>query len=174
MKRALSLDELRTLLSPQAGREYLSCPFLSSGIPRGAISEVSGSGKTQFAANLLLAHPELKVAWIEEHFSINPFGLQQNKIQPHKVVFVEAGREIEWAAVQALRSKIFQVLVLYGEFKDIKSLRRIQLASEKANAATLWLTPKPQHFWTSSLRLVVKKDPVSKKLHVTSSGFKSL
>jgi len=155
MKAALNLEQLKALLHTHTQKEYLICPSVLNGIPRGAISEISGNGKTQFVANLLVEHQDLKVAWIEDKFSINPFGLQQNKIKPDKIVFVEAGEHIEWAALQALRSQIFPVVVLYGEFRNIKALRRIQMATEKANAVTLWLTPEPQSFWTSSMQIQV-------------------
>ena len=166
MREALNLEQLKALLHKPTQRDYLPCPLVLNGIPRGAISEISGNGKTQFVANLLIENPELKVAWIEDQFSVNPFGLQQRKVKPHRIIYVEAGHQTEWAAIQALRAQVFHIVVLYAEFQNIRTLRRIQLASEKANAATLWLTPQPQVFWTSTVQLKVSKGNKKNELDI--------
>ncbi|MES3037741.1 MAG: hypothetical protein V4736_07535, partial [Bdellovibrionota bacterium] len=164
--KALNLDELKALIQKPHTREYLQCPSLIDGIPRGAISEISGNGKTQFVAQLLKEHPTLRTAWVEEHFSVNPFGLQQMEIKPNQIFFVEAGSDLEWALLQILKSQVFPLVVMYANIKDLKSLRRIQLATEKSHVATLWLTPKPQPHWTSSVQLKVSKVPRTNELNI--------
>jgi len=165
MKAALSttprgvktLDELRSLLHTKIRKEAVGFSLLPSGIPKGAITSISGVGKTEFVLQLLSEQPDLKVAWIEDSFSIFPFGFVQRKIKLDRILFVDAGKDLFWATLEALRSQTFTVVVFYGETSDLSLLRRVQLETEKSNAMTLWLSPEPPALWPVSLQLQVQK-----------------
>lgn len=74
--KALSLVELRSLLSFTSHREFLPLiAFQAAGIPKGAITEISGVGKTEFVTQILGEHSDLRVAWVEKDLSISPFAL---------------------------------------------------------------------------------------------------
>jgi hypothetical protein len=67
--KTLNLAELRALLSFQSQREFLPLVFFQgAGIPKGAITEISGFGKTEFVVQILSEHPVVRVAWIEKFF----------------------------------------------------------------------------------------------------------
>jgi hypothetical protein len=63
-------------------------------------------------------------------------------------LFVEAGKDILWASLQLIQSRIFKIVVISTtaegskRFTDVE-LRRLQLAAEKAAVAAVLLTEKP-------------------------------
>lgn len=147
MSKALSLEELKRLLQVKE-KENLSCSLLESGIPKGVITEITGTGKTEFVLAFLREHPTLRVAWIEENFSVYPFGFMQRNVSLDRILFVESGTsDTLWSVLQVLKSQIFSVVVVYAENLDLMALRKIQLASEKSGSATLWLTAKSRALW---------------------------
>lgn len=152
-KKMLSLENLRAMMQPQ--RKYL--PYANLHIPVGALTAISGSGKTSFVSNFIAEHPELRVVWIESKFSIFPFAILQKKISLDRILFVEAGEQCEWTVLQVLKSQVFSIVVLYTEQVPLKSLRRFQIASEKAGASFIWLTSHPQLLWPIHLEIEVKK-----------------
>lgn len=151
--KALKFAELRAQVHAHYQKETLSCSLVAQGIPRGAITEISGIGKTELAVRLIAEHPGLRVAWIEEQMSIFPFGLLQRGIGLDRVLFVDAGPDLAWSVLQVLKAQIFPVVVVYAEDLDLNTLRRVQLASETANAATIWLANAPKNLWPVSLQL---------------------
>lgn len=151
------LDQLKSLISKKTDREVLPFRLLDCGIPKGAITEISGHGKTQFVLSFLTEHKDLKVAWIEKNFSVNPFGFLQNQVELNRIVFIEANEDLEWSIYQTLRTQSLEVVVIYAEDIPLRTLRRIQLQSEKAQAVTFWLTNKPKDAWPVSLRLNVSR-----------------
>lgn len=156
--KILTLAEIKDWLGAgPARREVLSCSSLPRGLPKGAITELYGAGKTEFVARVLAEHPLLRAAWIEERLSVFPFALLQRNISLDRVLFVEAGAETLWTALQVLRSQLFPIVILYGEGWELNALRRIQLATEKSQAATLWLTGRAQNLWPVSLQLKIEK-----------------
>jgi hypothetical protein len=157
MKAVPTLDELRALVHAKIQKESLSSSYLTSGIPKGAITEISGAGKTEFVLKFLAEHPELKVAWVEKSFSAYPVGFLQRNVSLGRMFFVEAAQNTNWVALQVLRAQIFSVVVIYSDEIDIKALRRIQIASEKCQATTIWLSTKPSASWPVSLQLKVQR-----------------
>lgn len=164
--KALKFLELKELLQQRVQLQTLACSLVESGIPLGAITEISGPGKTQLVLRFLAEHPQLTVAWLEESFSICPFSFLQNQVSLSRVLFVDAGESLEWAALQALRSQCFAVLVMYTQELDLQSARRIQLAAEKANAAVIWLSSRPQELWTSKLEITTRREYLDGNLQV--------
>lgn len=152
-----SLAALKNLIGPLVQKETLGFSLLPDGCPKGAITEVVGSGKTEFVLALLAEHPQLKVAWVEENLSIYPVAFLQRNVSLNRVLFVESGRETCWCALQALKAQIFQVVVLYAENLKLAELRKIQLAAEKSQALVFWLTARPQSLWPVSLQVEVRR-----------------
>jgi hypothetical protein len=157
--KALSLNELRSLLSLHSQREFLplNC-FQAAGIPKGAITEISGFGKTDFVAQIMQEHKGVRIAWVEENFSIFPFAFWQRDLDLHRILFIESGKQTEWVILQILKAQIFKIVVFYVENFELTALRRIQLASEKANVVSLWLTDKPHSLWPVSLQLQIVRN----------------
>ncbi len=121
--------------------EPLKVSWAERGIPRGAITEVGGSvgsGKTSRIVSVLKENPKLKVAWIEEDFSLYPIALSQAGVNLAQVLFVEAKQKTSWSALQCLKSQLFEVVVIHTPTKlnDVV-LRRLQLAAEKNDVALL-------------------------------------
>ena len=162
--KALNLTELRSLLSLQPQREFLPLSFFQeAGIPKGAITEITGVGKTDFVAQILAENSDVRVAWIEKNMSIFPFAFWQRNLGLQRVLFVESGAQTEWTILQILKAQIFKLVVFYVDDFEITSLRRIQLASEKANVICLWLTDKPHSLWPVSLQLQIIKSKLGNK-----------
>jgi hypothetical protein len=156
--KALSLDELRALVGVSAPREALDFSLVHEGLPKGAITQVVGSGKTEFVLTLLAEHAETKVAWVEENFSVYPFGFLQRNVQLGRVLFVESGEHTCWSILQILKAQVFSIVVIYSENLGLNELRKIQLAAEKAQAVVLWLTPELKSLWPVSLQIKVGRD----------------
>ncbi|MSR84604.1 MAG: hypothetical protein EXS58_17085 [Candidatus Latescibacteria bacterium] len=150
---AVKFKELKAQIHAHYQKETLSCSLVAQGIPRGAITEITGIGKTELAVRLIAEHPAFRVAWIEEQMSIFPFGFLQRGIGLDRVLFVDAGPDLAWSVLQVLKAQIFPIVVVYAENLDLSTLRRVQLASETANAATIWLADEPKNLWPVSLQL---------------------
>lgn len=170
--KALRFQELRAQLHAHYQKQTLSCSLVAQGIPRGAITAICGVGKTELAVQLITEHPALRVAWIEEQLSIFPFALLQRGIGLDRVLFVDAGPELAWSLLQVLKAQIFPVVVVYAERLDLQTLRRVQLAAETADAATLWLTGEPQDLWPVSLQLRAHRLGGELKVTALRSGFR--
>jgi hypothetical protein len=148
-------------------KQTLSFSALQMGLPRGALTEISGthgSGKTEVVLNFLAENPETKIAWIEDQFTIFPTAFTQNQVSLERVLFVEAHpeKELFWITQQVLKSQIFEIIVLctFRSFNET-SLRRLQLASEKAMAVLIILveTPALQGSWPILVQLKVSRTP---------------
>lgn len=160
--KALKFLELKSLVESKTKKEAWCFSKFPTGIPKGAITEICGQGKTEFILQFLAEQPTLNVAWIEENFSIFPFGVSQRKIRLQRILFVDAREELEWVTLQVLRAQVFPLVILYGEDFDSQALRRIQLAAEKSDAAAIWLSPEPHDHFAISLQVQLQK---------TSEGF---
>ena len=153
MKTAVSIAELKTLVKAKIQKESLSYSLINQGLPIGAITQISGYGKTELAVKFISEHPKAKVAWIEENFSIFPLAFLQRKVKLDRLLFVEAQSDVAWSVLQALKAQIFPIIVIYAENIELQTLRRIQLASEKAGAVTIWLTNQSKTLYPVYLHL---------------------
>ncbi len=151
-------------------RETWPSSLLPSGIPRGAISAVTGPGKTEFVTRFLAENPALKVAWVEEKFSVYPGAISQRRGGLERILFAESGRDSLWALLQILRSQLFNVVVFsstpstMGEtgqafYRDERTLRGLQLSAEKSSAAMLMILDEPVGAWPVSLQLQTRGSP---------------
>lgn len=158
-----TLEELRYLISAKQGfhdRQYLQCSSLSTGIPRGAITQICGFGKTQAAVDLIKENPDIKTAWIESEFELNPLAVAQQEVDLTRILFAEAGEHMIWACHQILKSHLFPLVVLKEAPMEDLLLRKLQLAAEKSQSALVILTEEFSSSWPVSLML---------KAHKTSS-----
>ena len=147
---------LEAALQAPKPRLKLSHPFFEPGIPRGAITQISGPGSTEALLALLRGHPELKAAWVERRLSAYPEGLVERGVDLGQILFVEAGEAWAWALTQLLLSKIFGVVALASRprAKDVGlELRRLQIAAERSGAALLLLGPQEGPAWALKLSL---------------------
>ncbi len=151
------LEQLKNLVARKTEREHLPFSQLPAGVPKGAITEISGLGKTEFVLDFLKEHPQLITAWVERKFSAYPFAFAQKGLDLNRVLFVEGEKNLDWCVYQALRTTRIQAVVVYAEDIHLKSLRRIQLQSEKSQAVTFWLTDAPKEAWPVALRLTVER-----------------
>ncbi len=138
----------------------------SVALPKGAITQISGHGKTEFVVQWIAEHSDLRVAWIEDGISIFPYGFLQRRVSLHRVLFIEAESHFNWVVLEILRSQTFPVVVVYVENLELKVLRRIQLASEKCDITTLWLSKEPRGFFPISLQLQIVKSDSGLKTNV--------
>ena len=143
-------------------REVLPFSLLQSGIPRGAITEISGlagGGKTEAVLRLLAENPEIKVAWIEANFTLYPCRMAQQKVALERVLFVETSAEYLWVTQQVLRSQLFSVVVLVAPVPQEAILRRLQIAAERAKASVVFLTEYPtrQGTWPIQVQLQAQR-----------------
>lgn len=167
MKTA-DLATLRALLRPKTLRESLSFSLVEEGIPSGAVTELSGHGKTETIVCFLKEHPEFRVAWIEESFSFFPAALGEWGVDISQFLFVESAADTLWAALQALRSGAFHVVILYHSEFTTDELRKLQLAAEKTACAVIWLSAKaPTNPWPIALRLQTSRDSHCGQLDVS-------
>lgn len=152
-----SIEILRAQIETLGGyvsRETLSSSQIVKGLPRGAITQISGPGKTEFAVLFLKDHPEFNAAWIESSVaSIYPCGILQRKVSLNRILFIEAGNEVSWVVGQVLKSGLFEVIILSSLVTDLKLLRRFQLATEKAHAALILISEIRLAAWPIALQL---------------------
>lgn len=160
----MSLQELKQALPERFHeRERLPASFWPGGVPRGALTALigdSGQGKCSLGLSLLAQNPSLHAAWIEERFSLNPCAFPLAGVQLERVLFIEAGQNALWAAHQILESGLFEILLISSKNPyPEKELRKLQLASEKANASVLLLIEqlRSSRTWPISLRLKVNR-----------------
>ena len=140
-------------------REYWPCPDITPGLPKGAITQISGPGKTEFVVRFLREHPELKVAWIEPTLSIYPSGILQRAVNLNRILFIEAGEDCPWAIQQAFKSNLFATVILTSLVDDLKLLRRFQLAVEKAQASLILISENSSTAWPVALHLKSSRNP---------------
>lgn len=155
-----SIEQLRELIAFKQGfsqKEHFATSLLSGGIPKGAITQIFGYGKTEATVQFLRDNPEQRVAWIEVDFELNPVGILQRDVNLTRILFTEAGEHLMWAALQALKSQLFSIVVLRTKSLHEKDLRKLQLAAEKANSSVILLSEEFSPSWPISL--VVKPHP---------------
>jgi hypothetical protein len=166
------LNQLREILgqhSPAVSRERFAFSLERDGIPRGAITEISGSpgsGKSEAVFKLISeTSSSIRVAWVEEDFTIYPCALLQAGVDLSRVLFSQAGGLACWSAQQILRSQLFPIVVLSARIREEIELRRLQLAAEKSCTTLLLLSDEPrrQGAWPIRLQLEASRDLLTRE-----------
>ena len=111
----------------------------------------------------LSENPKLKIAWIEDELTIYPCAFLQRSVDLDRVLFTEANNDAIWATLQALRSGLFQVVIMSAPWKDEKIIRRLQLTTEKSGSSLIILSDQLRKSW-----------PISLQLQITPSGVRVL
>jgi hypothetical protein len=163
-----AVEALRARLGPvrPPSRDVLSFSELPSGVSKGGLTEVFGApggGKAEFVARLLAEHPAEPAAWIEAGATFSPAGLPCHGVRLDRLLLIEAGAELEWTALQVLRSGLFKIVVLNPQAPCLP-LRRLQAGAEAAKAALLLLGDGPlaEDRWALSASIQVQR---SLRLH---------
>lgn len=165
--KALTFSQLKALIGVKTERDVYAFVSGPEGLPKGAITEIFGVGKTEFVLKFLAEQSEVRVAWVEENFSVYPFGFLQRQVDLGRLLFVESGSETSWCVLQVLKAQVFGVVVVYSENLSLSELRKIQLASEKSQSAVLWLTSRAKELWPVSLQIKVQREDHQIKAQVT-------
>lgn len=166
------LRKLREILGhfrPPFSQETFSFSLERDGIPRGAITEISGSpgsGKSEAVLKFIAElPPSLRVAWVEEDFTVYPCALPQAGVDLSRVLFSWAGDQACWSAHQVLRSQLFPVVVLMAKIEESIELRRLQLIAEKSGSSLILLSDEPRlrDHWPIRLQLRASRDPLTRR-----------
>lgn len=156
------LEELRARLGvfdTHFQRESLPFSRFAPGLPRGALVELTGPGKTSLVAQLLAENAGLRAAWVESRFSLLPSALPQRSVDLEKIFFVEGGKHSAWAAATILRAQLFPILVYNAPYGCERELRRFQLLSERSSTTMILLGSKPlgERAWPIKVSLLVAR-----------------
>lgn len=154
-----TIQELRALIgaTQQESRPRNSFSLYPDGFFTGSFIELTGASKTEFVALFLKENPQLKIAWVEETITINPYALRQHKVDLDSVLFIEGGKDIAWCLTQVLGSGCFQAVVTQNPQFSEKDLRRFQLLSEKGQNHFFMLSDNTSPSWVPHLQLKVTK-----------------
>ncbi|NCN26255.1 hypothetical protein GW915_01665 [bacterium] len=150
--------ELKALVGKASGytrRETLRFSLCPEPLPRGALIEVTGFGKSEFVAEFLAEHKHQAI-WLEESFNLNPLAFLQRQISLKNIHFVEAEHNLFWASAQVISSGLYDSIVINQPNWDLKQFRKIQLMAEKNNQLIFLLAKTPLNAWPISLSLQVK------------------
>lgn len=154
-----SLAELRQLIGATqwTDRPRQSFSLYPEGFFTGSFIELTGPQRTEFTALFLKENPQMKVAWIEETISINPYALKQKGVDVDAILFIEGKKDITWSLSQVLSSGCFQIVVAENFRFAEKDLRRFQLLSEKTLNHFFLLSPQSSSSWVPHLQLQITK-----------------
>ena len=151
VKQRLSLNELRDKLGTLRGtlekRDFLPCQQPSSGVPRGVICEITGTARTEWIISFLLQNPELTTFWAEEKLTLLPTAFRQRGVDLSRLLIAETGDKLFQSLRKALRSKLFECVVLPGAIHEVKVLKALQLFARESNACVFFLSKTPKNAW---------------------------
>jgi hypothetical protein len=130
--------------------EVHTAPDLPVGLPKGAVVELLGPARYEYAAKLLAEKQTLSV-WVQKDLSFFPTALLQRGVSLERSVFVEGGQNINWVLKQVLQAQIFPFVI--GEDLQLpeKDLRRLQLLAERSGATLLHLCSDYRPSWVPML-----------------------
>lgn len=156
-RRTVDLRALRAQIGAIDGTaraDGFETQLLNTQIPRGAVVEIIGAGRTQFMVKLLAERQkqaDTLALWVEKEFSVYPLGLQQQGVDLSRLLFVESDKAAAWVLGQALQAQIFPIVIAADFTFDEKELRRFQLLSERSRATTFLLSDERRPSWVPQL-----------------------
>jgi hypothetical protein len=166
------LSEMKEKLAQWNGiqkREFLECDTVPGGVPRGVICEISGSARTEWILSLLKQNPQLQTFWIEEELTILPTAIQQRGVELSRILMAEAGDQLFQALRKAIRSRLFECVVLPGAIHEVKILKALQLFARESNATVFFLSKTPLQAWAIPFQLCANWDPTGLESRSRSS-----
>lgn len=142
-----------------SGLDLIKEAFPCSTFPQAAIHEFfctcteDSSASSGFIAGVVssLMKTDAPSVWISGTKTIFPPALKQFKIDPHKIIFIQAQKpkEILWALEQVLRCDcIAAVIAELAEISFIES-RRLQLATEQSKVTGFLIRNHPKNLSTA-------------------------
>ena len=165
----MTVEQLRYLISSQQSfhqRECLHTSLVETGIPRGALTQICGFGKTEAAVQIIKDNPEFKAAWIESEFELNPLAVAQRDVDLTRILFAEAGEHMIWTCHQILKSHLYPIVILKSAPMDDFLLRKLQLAAEKSQTSLIILTETFSASWPISLMLKAQRNLITESVSV--------
>jgi hypothetical protein len=171
-----SLQLLREKINALSGthsRDVYPSSRLSLGVPQGALIELAGPQKLEWLCEFFKENSSLNVFWAEPTFTLLPTALQQRGVNLDHFLFAETGACSNGQADEALfkpirkalRGQVFECIVAPSLFEEEKTLKALQLLSEKANATMFLLSPSSSHSsprsapWPISVQLKISRGP---------------
>lgn len=151
-------------------REFFQFPAIGtkplSGLPRGAIIELSGlpgAGKTELVLKFLAVNPQARVAWMEQEFTAYPCAFPQQGVRLDRVLFVQVtAADPLWTVHQVIKSQVFGMVVLTlsrEHLRDPVALRRLQIAAERSACSIILLTDQlSSAAYAVSVQIQVSRD----------------
>lgn len=144
---------LEGAFTPLTPRPRLTFSLYAPGILKGGLSHLDGPARTEAVLTLLTEHKGLEAAWVEARLTAYPPGFVQRGVDLTCLLFIEAQEHFPWALMELVRSQVFGVVAVASPLPDAMSLRRLQLAAERAACAVLLAAPLPEAAWPVRTRL---------------------
>lgn len=157
-KERPNLVEIREKLGLLKGiekKEFLICDSVSSGVPRGVICEVTGTARTEWILSLLKQNSDLNTFWVEDQLTILPTAIHQRGVELSRILMAEAGNKLFQTLRKALRSQLFECVVVPGAIEEVKMLKALQLFARESNAAVFFLSKVAKHAWAIPFQITV-------------------
>lgn len=136
-----------------ASTEAWSYSRLTYGVPRGALVELSGPKRSEWALQFLREHPELKVCWIEKTLSLLPTAVAQREAGLDRFLFVEAGDDLFTPMRKALRSRAFDIVASPNAFESDRTLKALQLLTEQSQSTCLLFASQASSAWPIAVQV---------------------
>lgn len=165
----MDLTQIREKLGPLEGlekKEFLVCDSIETGVPRGVICEVIGSARTEWMLSLLRQNPSLYTFWAEEELTILPTAIHQRGIELDHILLAETGDKLFQALRKALKSKLFDCVVLPGAIEEVKMLKALQLFARESHACVFFLSKIAKNAWAIPFQLEADWDSESRSFTV--------
>jgi hypothetical protein len=123
------------------------------------ICEITGSARTEWTLRLLKQNPSLNTFWAEEKLTILPTAIHQRGIDLTQILLAETGDLLFQTLRKALKSKLFDCVVLPGVIHEIKILKALQLFARESNAAVFFLSKAQKNAWAIPFQLQAEWNP---------------
>ena len=145
--KLIEIKEKLNLINRTDHREFLTCDLISEGVPRGVLCEITGSARTEFILTLLKQNPHLNTFWAEEHLTILPTAIHQRGVNLERILMAETGEMLFQSLRKALKSRLFDCVVLPGAIEEVKMLKALQLFARESNAYVFFLSKILKSVW---------------------------
>jgi hypothetical protein len=174
-----NITEIRLKLGQfQSGtqeKDFAPCEGIPQGVPRGVLCDITGPARTEWILKFLINNKTLNTFWAEEQLTLFPTALQQRGIDLNKILMVETDKNLFKALRKALKSKLFDCIVLPGSIHDTKMLKALQLFARESNAFVFSLSKETKTAWSIPFQIEAEWAPNQRNLvvHVLKSKFSS-
>jgi hypothetical protein len=159
-------DRLGTMGRGNEDRQFLACKNVRTGVPRGVLCEITGSARTAWVLDLLVCNPSLVTFWVEDKITILPTAFHQRGVDLSRVLIAEAGEKLFQTLRKALKSRLFDCVVLPGAITEVKMLKALQLFARESNACVLFLSKVPKNAWAIPFQMHVNWEAAGKTYRV--------